>query len=138
MLKHSVWALAAKAVSTAVLAQDVSGPLDPQYKSPAYSDIHKGDGPMTQQEYMDYVGRSWKGMGGKNIDKSNARYSDYQKSSGFEMMDTNHDGSISEEEYRAFYEGAWKGAKAQSMMQQDYDKWIQNKDNPLNPTFKKN
>ena len=138
MLKRSVLTLAALAVSAGVFAQDVMGPLDPQYKAPAYSDIHKGDGAMTQQEYMDYVGRSWKGMGGKSIDKSNARYSDYQKSSRFEMMDTNHDGMISEEEYRSFYEGAWKGANAQSMMQQDYDKWIQNKDNPLNPTFKKN
>ena len=138
MLKRSVLTLAALAVSAGVFAQNMMGPFDPEYKAPTYSDIHKGDGAMTPQEYMDYVGRSWKDLGGKSIDKSNARYSDYQKSPRFQMMDTNHDGSISEEEYRNFYQDAWKSANTQSMMQQDYDKWLQNKDNPLSPTFKKN
>ena len=33
-------------------------PLNPQYKPPPFNEIHKGEGAMTQQEYMDYVNRS--------------------------------------------------------------------------------
>ena len=115
-----------------------ANPLDPQYKAPAFSDIHKGEGAMTQDEYMKYVGRSWTEMGGKTIDKSDPKYPDYQKSSRFEMMDKNHDGSISQDEYMGFHQDAWKSTKSQSMMQKDYDAWYKNADNPLHPSYKKN
>jgi hypothetical protein len=138
MFKRSLFAIAALAASSTLLAVGPGGPLDPQYRAPAFSDIHKGEGAMTQEEYMNYADRSWKDMGGKTIDKSDPRYSDYQKNARFELMDTNHDGSISQDEYRTFYQNAWKTNKNPSMTQQDWDSWVQNKDNPLNPTFKKN
>ncbi len=115
-----------------------TSPLDPQYKAPAFNDIPKGDGPMTQGEYMNYVDRSWKGTGGKDIDKIHSKYSDYQKNPRFEIMDKNRDGSISQTEYRGFHEDAWKMTKSESMMQKDYDAWYQNAENPLHPSFKKN
>ena len=45
MLKRLILAVAVSA--TSVLAEAM-GPLDPQYNAPAFCDIHKGDGSMTQ------------------------------------------------------------------------------------------
>ncbi|MDQ3259889.1 MAG: hypothetical protein M3Q00_03735 [Pseudomonadota bacterium] len=138
MLKRSLFAVAALAVSSSVFAMGPMSPLDPQYKAPAFNDIHQGEGPMTQGEYMNYVDRSWKESGGMTIDKKHSKYSDYQKSPRFDVMDKNHDGSISQAEYRGFHEDAWKMTKSESMMQKDYDAWYQNAENPLHPSFKKN
>lgn len=138
MFKRSIFAVAALGISSSLFAMGPMSPLDPQYKAPAFNDIHQGEGAMTQDEYMKYVGRTWTETGGKDIDKSNPRYSDYQKSPRFEMMDKNHDGSISQAEYTAFHKDAWDATKHESMMQKDYDAWYQNADNPLHPSFKKN
>ena len=138
MFKRSIFAVAALAVSTSLFAVGPMSPLDPQYKSPAFNDIHKGEGAMTQQEYMDYVNRSWTETGGKTIDKTHPKYSDYQKSTRFEMMDKNHDGSISQAEYTGFHQDAWGATKRESMMQNDYDAWYQDSTNPLHPSYKKN
>ncbi len=138
MYKRSIFAISALAMSSSLFAMEPMSPLDPQYKAPAFKDIHKGDGPMTQGEYMNYVDRSWKGSGGKDIDKTHSKYSDYKKNPRFEIMDKNGDGSISQAEYRGFHEDAWKMTKSESMMQKDYDAWYQNAENPLHPSFKKN
>ena len=138
MYKRSIFAISALALSSSLFAMGPMSPLDPQYKAPAFNDIHKGDGPMTQGEYMNYVDRSWKETGGMTIDKKHSKYSDYQKSPRFDVMDKNHDGSISQAEYRGFHEDAWKMTKSESMMQKDFDSWSQNAENPLHPSFKKN
>ena len=138
MRKRSIFAVAVLGVSSSLFAMGPMSPLDPQYKAPAFSDIHQGEGALTQDEYMKYVSRSWKEMGGKTVDKSDPKYSEYQKSTRFEMMDKNHDGSINQEEYMGFHQDAWKITKSESMMQKDFDAWYQNADNPLHPSYKKN
>jgi hypothetical protein len=138
MYKRSIFAISALALSSSLFAVGPMNPLDPQYKPPPFNEIHKGDGPMTQEEYMNYVDRSWKETGGKDIDKTHSKYSDYQKNPRFEVMDKNRDGSISQAEYRGFHEEAWAMTKSPSMMQKDYDAWTQNAENPLHPSFKKN
>jgi hypothetical protein len=138
MAKRLVIAATALGVSLGALAMQPANPLDPMYKPPAFNDIHKGEGAMTQDEYMNYVNRSWTENGGKDIDKSNPRYSDYQKNPRFELMDKNRDGSISQEEYSNFHKDAWSSTKRQSMSQQDFDAWYQDSSNPLHPSYKKN
>lgn len=138
MFKRSVFAVAVLAASSSVFAVGPTSPLDPQYKPPAFNDIHKGEGAMTQDEYMNYVNRSWTETGGKNIDTSHPKYSDYHKSPRFEMIDKNHDGSISQTEYTAFHHDAWGRTKAKTMMQKDYEAWYQDSENPMHPSYKKN
>ena len=138
MFKRSIFAVAVLGASSSLFAIGPMSPLDPQYKPPPFNEIHKGEGAMTQDEYMNYVNRSWTESGGKDIDKSHPKYSDYQKSPRFEVMDKNRDGSISQAEYSGFHQDAWGMSKAQSMTQKDYDAWYQNAENPLHPSYKKN
>ena len=102
MFKRSILAAAVLGICGSALSMGPGNPLDPMYKAPAFNDIHKGDGPMTQEEYMNYVNRSWTESGGNDIDKSHPKYSEYQSNPRFEMMDKNHDGSISQNEYSDF------------------------------------
>ncbi len=138
MLKRTILTAAIMGMSWSVLAMGPSNPLDPSYKAPAFKDIHQGEGAMTQDEYMKYVDRSWTDAGGKTIDKSHTKYSDYQKSPRFEVMDKNRDGSISQTEYMGFHQDAWGSKKSQTMMQKDFEAWYQESDNPLHPSYKKN
>ena len=138
MFKRSLLAVAILGLGANAFAMDAGNLLDPMYKPPAFKDIHKGDGSMTQEEYMNYVNRSWSESGGKDIDKSHPKYSDYQKNPRFEMMDKNRDGAISQSEYTGFHKDAWGSTKAQSMKQQDFEAWYQDSGNPLHPSYKKN
>ena len=134
MFKLTVLAIAALGASNVLWAQSL---LDPEYQPPRFSDIRRSDGPMTQKDYMEYVNRSWTEFGGTTIDKSHPKYSAYQKNPRFPLMDKNSDGSISQEEYAAFHEGAWRATNMQSMTQQDFDAWYQDTKNPLHPSYKK-
>ena len=138
MFKQSVLAVAVLSVSGSIFAMGPGNPLDPMYKAPAFSDIQKGDGAMTQDDDMNYVNRSWTESGGKDIDKSHPKYSEYQKNPRFEMMDKNRDGSITQSEYSAFHQDAWGRTNSQGMKQQDFEAWYQQTDNPLHPSYKKN
>ena len=138
MLKRSLLAVVVLGVSGSAFAMSPANPLDPMYRAPAFKDTHNGDGAMTQEEYMNHVNRSWTESGGKDIDKSHPKYSDYQKSPRFEMMDKNRDGSISQSEYRGFHQDAWGSTKSQSMQQNDFDAWYQDSANPLHRSYKKN
>ena len=128
-------------LSTSVFAQqDTRNPLDPQYKPPSYSDIHNGGGNMSQAEYMKYCERTWTDAGSKTIDKSNPRYSEYQMSPRFGLMDKNGDGAISQEEYMAFHEKAWNDMKhgdPLAMSQEEYKQSYSDTRNPLHPSFKR-
>jgi hypothetical protein len=77
MLKGSLLAVAVLGVSGSVFAMGAGNPLDPKYKAPAFSDIHNGEGAMTQEEYLNYVNRSWTEGGGKDIGKAHPKYSAY-------------------------------------------------------------
>jgi hypothetical protein len=138
VFKRSILVIAILGLSGSVFAMGPANPLDPSYKAPTFNEIHKGEGAMTQEEYMEYVNRSWTESGGKDIDKTHPKYSDYQKNPRFEMMDMNHDGSISQAEYAQFHQDAWGRTKSQSMQQKDFDAWSQDSNNPLHPSYKKN
>lgn len=135
MFKRTMLAAVALGVSSSLFAMGLISPLDAQYEAPAFSDIHQGEGAMTRGDYINYVNRSWTETGGRTIDKSHPRYSDYQKSRRFEMIDKNRDGSISQAEYMGFHEDAWSATKRQSMMQKDFEAWYQDSNNPLNPSY---
>ena len=135
MFKRTMLAAAALGVSSSLFAMGLVTPLDADYKAPAFSDIHQGDGAMSRGDYINYVNRSWNETGGKTIDKSHPRYSDYQKSHRFEMMDKNHDGSISQAEYMGFHEDAWSSTKKQVMTRGEFEGWYQDSNNPLNPSY---
>ncbi len=50
MFNRSIFAVSALALSASVFAVAPVNPLDPQYKTPAFSDIHPGEGAMTRDE----------------------------------------------------------------------------------------
>ena len=136
MIKRSMFAVAALGISSSLFAVGPMSSFDPYYKFPPIGDIRKGEGAITQEEYTAFVGRSWKEMGGKCIDESVPKYTEYQKRGRVEMMDTHREPPISNE-YMRFHLDAWNWSQRESMMNKEYEAWCQNATNSLQPHHKK-
>lgn len=136
-MKKLILSLALASSGLAMAVDLPSNPLDPSYKQgPAFHEIHKGDGAMTRDDYMNYVNRSWGDKNAAKIDKTHPKYSQYKDNARFKMMDQDGDGSVSQEEYRAFHEKAW--GNKDRMTRDEYDAWAADNHNPLNPNFQRN
>lgn len=141
--KHlSAAILTAGMLSLTALAAEPIGhnPLDPNYEPAPFGNIHKGDGAMTKDDYTKYNERNWNDMGVKEIDKTHPRYSAFQKSPRFSLMDKNNDGTISRDEYMSFHDTAWNGMKRKDpnvTTKEEFEQSMGDTSNPLHPQFKR-
>ena len=133
----------ASAVATALMlsplahAYKYDNPLDPNFYAERIKEVKgKDDGKISKSEFMTYHEQTW----GKMFGHRDMLVSDHQNPLSphygrepINEMDTNHDGTISAEEYMKYHEKHWEQWKAKGLVDSEGYLDIHN---PLLPAFK--